>query len=277
MNDSTIGALAEIVKEAISNAVRPLGNAIAELEAKNLSLESDMRKKVDLDIKALEGSITKSIADAHESVKAEVTRLVKSAIEEYAEENAAKAPEPKQLTVEEVKGAVKSYLEENPVKNGKDGLDAVQISIVDIVPSRKYAKGTYGTYAGGLLKANQDTDVFTDNPLEAGWSVVLNGIKAVELHQIEGGRFAVKTYLTDGTDSVNAINMPVMQYKGVWKDGQGNAVGDVVTYGGSMWHCNKSTKEKPGASSDWQLCVKRGQDGKDMNVVKTNKPEVYKI
>ena len=57
--------------------------------------------------------------------------------------------------------------------------------------------------------------------------------------------------------------VPGMNYRGVWKDG-GYAPGDVVTFGGSMFHCNKATKDKPGeGSTSWTLCVKRGRDGRD--------------
>jgi hypothetical protein len=41
--------------------------------------------------------------------------------------------------------------------------------------------------------------------------------------------------------------------------------GDVVTFGGSMWHCNAATEEKPGdGSAAWTLAAKRGRDGKDV-------------
>jgi hypothetical protein len=38
----------------------------------------------------------------------------------------------------------------------------------------------------------------------------------------------------------------------------------MVTYDGSVFHCNADTRAKPGnGSTSWTLCVKRGADGKD--------------
>ena len=54
-----------------------------------------------------------------------------------------------------------------------------------------------------------------------------------------------------------------MIYRNVWKSDESYEQGDVVTWGGSSWHCNEATTDKPGTgSSAWTLCVKRGQDGK---------------
>jgi hypothetical protein len=56
-----------------------------------------------------------------------------------------------------------------------------------------------------------------------------------------------------------------MLYRDVWKAGQPYERGDVVTRGGSMWHCNVTgTSAMPGdGSKDWTLAVKCGRDGKD--------------
>jgi hypothetical protein len=60
---------------------------------------------------------------------------------------------------------------------------------------------------------------------------------------------------------------PTMAYKGVFAAGQTYERGEVVTWGGSMWHANTRTTEKPGeasmASRSWTLCCKKGSDGKD--------------
>jgi len=57
--------------------------------------------------------------------------------------------------------------------------------------------------------------------------------------------------------------MPVLVYRGVFKESQNYARGDVATYDGSAWHCEKSTTDKPGVGSpDWRLMVKHGRDGK---------------
>lgn len=54
-----------------------------------------------------------------------------------------------------------------------------------------------------------------------------------------------------------------MIYRGVFTDGT-YLPGDVVTWGGSLWHCNAETSVKPDSGSkDWTLCAKKGRDGKD--------------
>lgn len=60
------------------------------------------------------------------------------------------------------------------------------------------------------------------------------------------------------------VQLPAVIYRGVFTEGKTYEVGDVTTWGGSAWHCQKATMSKPGEGSDgWQLMTKRGRDGKD--------------
>jgi hypothetical protein len=71
------------------------------------------------------------------------------------------------------------------------------------------------------------------------------------------------------------LGFPVMLYRGVYKDGQKYERGDTVTWGGSLWHCDSDTHEKPGeGSATWTLCAKKGRDGKDRELkeVKAHQP-----
>jgi len=66
----------------------------------------------------------------------------------------------------------------------------------------------------------------------------------------------------DGQDG--APGLAGLSYEGVYQDGKSYDVGNLVTWGGSMWHANESTTTKPGEGSKaWTLTVKRGRDGKD--------------
>lgn len=57
---------------------------------------------------------------------------------------------------------------------------------------------------------------------------------------------------------------PGMSYEGVYQEGKAYDAGQLVTWGGSSWHCNEPTDTKPGdGSKAWTLMVKRGRDGKD--------------
>jgi hypothetical protein len=63
----------------------------------------------------------------------------------------------------------------------------------------------------------------------------------------------------DGADGKAGLT-----YLGVFQEGKQYEVGELVTWGGSMWHCNEATELKPGEGSKaWTLAVKRGRDGKD--------------
>jgi integrin beta 3 len=55
---------------------------------------------------------------------------------------------------------------------------------------------------------------------------------------------------------------PTVIYRNVFKEGEQYDAGDMVTWGGSLWHCDKATTAKPG-TEDWTLACKRGRDGKD--------------
>lgn len=77
----------------------------------------------------------------------------------------------------------------------------------------------------------------------------------------------------DGTLTVRFVRGDVIREKslhyprgdrGVYRDDGEYRKSDGVTFGGSFWIAQKDAPEgKPGMSSDWRLCVKRGRDGKD--------------
>lgn len=58
------------------------------------------------------------------------------------------------------------------------------------------------------------------------------------------------------------MKWPTALYRGVFKEGQEYERGDMVTWGGSLWHCDAPTTDKPGTES-WTLAAKKGRDGKD--------------
>lgn len=59
------------------------------------------------------------------------------------------------------------------------------------------------------------------------------------------------------------LKFPVPVYRNVFKQGESYARGDIVTWGGCAWYCEKDTGEKPEAGENWSLMVKKGRDGKD--------------
>jgi hypothetical protein len=49
-----------------------------------------------------------------------------------------------------------------------------------------------------------------------------------------------------------------MKYCGVWREGKEYSPGSFATHDGAMFHANRRTSEKPGASGDWTMCAKSG-------------------
>jgi hypothetical protein len=83
--------------------------------------------------------------------------------------------------------------------------------------------------------------------------VIEDGGRIVKRRYIKGDR--VKEYVHKTAAQVN---------RGVYVEGKSYELGDVVTWGGSQWHCNEPTTTRPGDGlKAWTLVVKRGRDGKD--------------
>lgn len=80
----------------------------------------------------------------------------------------------------------------------------------------------------------------------------------------EDGRVLKLSLESDEVRIEHSLQLPVMIYRGVFKEGQAYGIGDTVTWAGSLWHCSAPTADKPGeGSADWTLAAKRGRDGKD--------------
>lgn len=61
-----------------------------------------------------------------------------------------------------------------------------------------------------------------------------------------------------------AIDLPVLNYRGIYKRGDDYDVGDIVTWGGHMFHCDTKNDGRIDPGKDgapWTQCVKRGNDG----------------
>jgi hypothetical protein len=54
-----------------------------------------------------------------------------------------------------------------------------------------------------------------------------------------------------------------VKYMGIWDSKTQYEPGSFVTDKGSVWHCNDTTRARPGDSPAWTLAVKRGADGRD--------------
>lgn len=80
----------------------------------------------------------------------------------------------------------------------------------------------------------------------------------------EDGRFLILSLESDDLKVTHELQLPTMIYRGVFKDGGAYLPGDMVTWAGSLWHCDAETSDKPGeGAKSWTLAAKKGRDGKD--------------
>jgi len=74
----------------------------------------------------------------------------------------------------------------------------------------------------------------------------------------------------NGKDGRDGSDGRSVDFVGVYDGTRTYQRGQIVTHGGSLWHCNTDTTAKPdtddGAKA-WTLCVKRGRDGRDLRDV----------
>ena len=166
------------------------------------------------------------------------------------------------MVAEQVSKAIEKAIAAMPVaKDGRDGVagrDALELNILpQIDETRSYPRGTWARHAGGLFAAISDTHGMR------GWECIVNGSLPPVFEQLSERSFVAKQQMSDGTVVSSAFSMPVAIYRGVYEDAGQYDKGDLVTYGGSVWHCDTPGKGKPGdPDSGWTLAVKKGRDGK---------------
>jgi len=274
MKPEIMDALVQTINEAINTKVKALKDDLVS------SIANEQRRHL---IQLSKTAVKSEVVDLGKELRGVIDDYLKNLPKPENGKDGEDAPAP---TAEQIAEAVTAWMVANFTQptNGKDGNDGKDSTELEVLPSidddKSYPKGTWASYKGGLIKSTRTTSALIGKSLlEAGWDVIVQGVHSVEVHPLAEGEFAVKTILTGGKDHITKFAVPVMVYKGIWKEGT-YTKGNTVTTGGSLWHCNKDTTDKPGTSEAWQLCAKKGtdgRDGKDLNVVKMNKPEFYKL
>ncbi len=148
-------------------------------------------------------------------------------------------------------------------KDGDPGRDATQIEILPAIDEQKsYVRGTYSKHAGGLWRSFETTTGMK------GWECIIEGVKSLEITMLTERDGAVRIESSSGTVEEKTFTVPSMIYRNVFKEGNEYAQGDTVTWGGSLWHCNVPSSDKPGdGSKSWTLAAKKGRDGADAKQV----------
>ncbi|EPA4048819.1 phage gp6-like head-tail connector protein [Salmonella enterica subsp. enterica serovar Infantis] len=183
-----------------------------------------------------------------DDVQPMIQELVSSAIPEF--------PDVKSL----VREAVALLPPPEPGRDGEDGRDALSLEILPFIDEGKsYPRGSYATHNGGLWRAYEKTHGMR------GWECLVDGVAGIDIQHSEQRSFTLTVNRTSGASETKSFDVPVMIYQGVYKSGQEYLPGDTVTWGGSLWHCDEKTQDKPGenGSKGWTLAAKRGRDGRD--------------
>lgn len=198
-----------------------------------------------------------------EDVQPMIQELVRNAVAEIPTPKDGKDFDPsmlKQLVEQAVSDAVSAMPAAEPGKDGADGRDALTLEVLPFIDEEKsYPRGSYATHNGGLWRAYEKTHGMR------GWECLVDGVSGIDIQHSEQRTFTLTVNRTSGTSETKSFDVPVMIYQGVFKSGQEYLPGDTVTWGGSLWHCDEQTQDKPGeaGSKGWTLAAKRGRDGRD--------------
>lgn len=198
-----------------------------------------------------------------EDVQPMIQELVRNAVAEIPAPKDGKDFDPsmlKQLVEQAVSDAVSAMPAAEPGKDGADGRDALTLEVLPFIDEEKsYPRGSYATHNGGLWRAYEKTHGMR------GWECLVDGVAGIDIQHSEQRTFTLTVSRTSGTSETKSFDVPVMIYQGVFKSGQEYLPGDTVTWGGSLWHCDDRTQDKPGeaGSKGWTLAAKRGRDGRD--------------
>lgn len=251
--------------------VEDLRNSIPEAQTAELP---DISRMVSDAVSAIELPAPKELPDINQLVNDAVSGAVKQITESI------RIPEDgKSVTVEELRPLVEEVvsaslpepvdiekLAEDVAANipspepGCDGKDALSIELEPFIDEKKsYPRGTYATHNGGLWRSHEKTHGMR------GWECIVDGVSNVDIKQDNQRTFSISLERASGAVEVKSFDVPVTIYRDVFKAGTEYQPGDTVTWGGSMWHCNEPTTDKPGetGSKGWTLAVKKGRDLRD--------------
>jgi hypothetical protein len=142
----------------------------------------------------------------------------------------------------------------HPARDGKDGKDGIGLA------------GGFVNQAGALVLTATDGSLH-----EAGTVVGRDGLPGRDgfgfddLKLFKTGEREITLEFTKGEHTKQfSVYAPAVIYRGVYQAGTTYELGDVVSFGGSGWHCNAPTDSKPGNGNlAWTLMIKHGRDGKD--------------
>ncbi|WP_431648665.1 phage gp6-like head-tail connector protein [Enterobacter hormaechei] len=242
----TVDEITPVLQELVSNAVAEI-----PVPKDGKDFEPAMLKQ------AVEEAVSEAVAaiPVPKDGKSVTTEDVQPMIQELVSASMPELPDVKSLVNE----AIAALPAAEPGKDGENGRDALSLEILPFIDEGKsYPRGSYATHNGGLWRAYEKTHGMR------GWECLVDGVAGIDIQQSELRCFTLTVNRTSGASETKSFDVPVMIYQGVFKSGQEYLPGDTVTWGGSLWHCDEQTQDKPGeaGSKGWTLAAKRGRDGR---------------
>jgi collagen type III alpha len=238
--------LAPVISDEVEKAIGPLNARIAELEA----------RKPEPGPAGEKGEHGEPGKDGVSPTAEDIASAFRPAAEELIAERIAKAvaelPPPDKGEKGETGDCGEAGERGNDGKDGNPGKDAA-----NIVEALKDSGELVLTLQDGRLirtgirdgeKGKDGSDGFGFDDMDA---CVLEDDRTIEFSFRRGEEEKAFTF-----------KWPTTIYRNVYRDGEQYEPGDMVTWAGSLWHCDVATKDKPGTES-WTLAAKKGRDGKD--------------
>lgn len=284
--------LAPVIAAAVAKAVAPLNLELAELHKcladRPMPVEPE---PVDLDALAKAAAalvVLPEVKDGKDAAEVDLEALAKAAAalivlpevkdgKDAAEVDLAavaalvEIPAPEKIDLDAIARSAAALIPAPEVKEPEHGRDALELEVLPTIDeSKQYPRGTYAAHRGGLWKSYERTHGMR------GWECIVEGIDGVTVTQDSVREFSVTLNKSSGAAAVQKFTMPAMVYKGVWRPCEAEP-GDMFTFGGSLWHCDEATSEKPGESKAFTLAAKRGKDGNDAVAIKREPPGVVKL
>ena len=265
--------LAPVIASAVSKAVGTLREALAEKDEQIAALIKRLDEMPDVINPDLE-QLAKDAAALIQVPKDGEPGKDAEPVDLEAVAALVKLPElpaPEKIDVEAIARAAAALVPAPVVKEPEHGRDALDLEILPAIDEAKqYPRGTYAAHLGGLWKSYERTHGLK------GWECIVDGIAAVNVTQDSVREFSVTLAKSSGQVEEQKFTLPAMIYKGVWRPGEAQP-GDTFTFGGSLWHCDEATTDKPGESKAFTLAAKRGKDGNDAVQIKREPQGVVKL
>jgi hypothetical protein len=252
-------SMGAMMRDAIANLGKTLGARIDELEAKLNSLPPPQ------DVKALIAEAVPAKGEKGDPGESVDPATVKAMVDE-AVQALPKPQDGKSVSADEVlpplMDALQKAIAALPVP--KDGEPGKSVTLADIEP---LLESMYARWALDFERRAHDTFQRAIDRMPAPKDGK-DGRDAFQVEDFElslgDDRRTVTVAFKRGEASVTkTLTLPTVIYRNVYKDGESYEPGDLVTWGGSLWHCNEPTTDKPELTKAWTLAAKRGRDGRD--------------